>query len=157
MKRISMAFQFVTLLACMAVYAAEQPNIIHIIADDLGWKDVGFNGCTDIKTSNIDIDAQDASKPFYLYLTFNAPHTPYQAPQEYIDRYKSIQDPTRRIYAGMVACLDDEIGHVISALDKKGLRENTFILFHSDNGEPALPIDEGFGDPDSDGVMPKQH
>jgi arylsulfatase A-like enzyme len=80
------------------------------------------------------INAQDASKPFYLYLTFNAPHTPYQAPQEYIDRYKNIEDPTRRTYAGMVACLDDEVGHVVAALDQKDIRDNTLILFHSDNG-----------------------
>ena len=50
------------------------------------------------------INEQSADKPFYLYLTFNAPHTPYQAPQDYIDRYKNIADPTRRIYAGMVTC-----------------------------------------------------
>lgn len=80
------------------------------------------------------IDAQDPNKPFYLYLTFNAPHTPYQAPKEYIDRYSNIADPTRRIYAGMVTCLDDEVGRIVAALDNKGLRDNTLILFHSDNG-----------------------
>lgn len=249
----------------------KKPNIIHIVADDLGWKDVGFNGCTDIKTPNLDalaaggakftqfyvqsmctptraalmtgrypfryglqtivipgpadygldtserllpqtladagyttaiigkwhlghahtkfwpkqrgfdyqygamigeldyythsdagvldwfrnnkpvkekgyttqllgadavkyINEQSSAQPFYLYLTFNAPHTPYQAPQEYLDRYQQIEDPTRRTYAAMIACLDDEIGKVIAALDKKGLRDNTLILFHSDNG-----------------------
>jgi len=80
------------------------------------------------------IEKHDTARPLYLYLAFNAPHTPYQAPQEYIDRCKHIQDPTRRIYAGMVACLDDEIGRVVAALDKKGMRDNTLILFHSDNG-----------------------
>jgi arylsulfatase A-like enzyme len=80
------------------------------------------------------INAQDANKPFYLYLTFNAPHTPYQAPKEYVDRYPNIADPTRRSYAGMISCLDDEIGRVVAALDKKGLRNNTLILFHADNG-----------------------
>jgi arylsulfatase B len=80
------------------------------------------------------INERNASTPFFLYLTFNAPHTPYQAPQKYIDRYKNIQDPTRRTYAGMVACLDDEIGRVVDALDKKKLRDNTLIIFHSDNG-----------------------
>jgi arylsulfatase A-like enzyme len=262
------------LAACvpLAAQAADKkPNIVHIVADDLGWKDVGFNGCTDIKTPNINvlaadgakftqfyvqpmctptraclmtgrypfryglqtavipsvsaygldttewlmpqclkeagyqtaiigkwhlghadkkywprqrgfdyqygamigeldyftheehhvldwyrdnkpvrekgytttligndavkyINAQDPNKPFYLYLTFNAPHTPYQAPKEYVDRYPNIADPTRRTYAGMVTCLDDEIGHVVAALDKKGIRDNTLILFHSDNG-----------------------
>ena len=80
------------------------------------------------------LDAQDASKPFYLYLTFNAPHTPYQAPEEYIAKYADIEDPTRRIYAAMVDCLDENIGKVVAALERNGLRENTLILFHSDNG-----------------------
>jgi len=80
------------------------------------------------------INAQTADKPFYLYLTFNAPHTPFQAPKNYIDRFPNIADPTRRTYAAMVACMDDEIGKVIAALDQKGLRDNTLILFHSDNG-----------------------
>jgi arylsulfatase A-like enzyme len=80
------------------------------------------------------VDAQSAERPFYLYLAFNAPHTPYQAPQDYVDRYASVADPTRRTYAGMVTCLDDEVGRVVAALDRKGLRSNTLILFHSDNG-----------------------
>jgi len=258
-------------LGLSARAADKKPNIVHIVADDLGWKDVGFNGCTDFKTPNIDklasggakftqfyaqnmctptraclmtgrypwryglqtiviptaagygldtseftmaqclkeagyrtaiigkwhlghadfkywpkqrgfdyaygavigeldyfehgesgvldwfrdnkpvhekgyttqligkdavkyINAQSPDKPFYLYLTFNAPHTPYQAPQDYIDRYKNIAEPARRTYCGMVSCLDDEIGKVVAALDKKGLRDNTLILFHSDNG-----------------------
>ena len=252
------------------VAAGEKPNIVHIVADDLGWKDVGFNGATDIRTPNLDalaaggtrltqfyvqnmctptrsalmtgrypfryglqtivipgpasfglntdevllpqvlkeagytsaiigkwhlgptpewspaqrgfdyqygamigevdyfthsdagvldwfrdnqpvkeegyttqligddavryIEAQDGKNPFYLYLTFNAPHTPYQAPEEYIAKYADIEDPTRRTYAAMVDCLDENIGKVVAALDRKGLRENTLILFHSDNG-----------------------
>ncbi|MCB1062080.1 MAG: arylsulfatase [Verrucomicrobiae bacterium] len=80
------------------------------------------------------IQSHDSSKPLYLYLAFNAPHTPYQAPQEYIDRYPEIKEPTRRIYAGMVSCLDDEIGRVVAALEERGMRDSTLILFHSDNG-----------------------
>lgn len=80
------------------------------------------------------IRSHDASTPLYLYLAFNAPHTPYQAPQEYIDRYPNIEEPTRRTYAAMVSALDDEIGRVVAALDATGMRENTIILFHSDNG-----------------------
>jgi arylsulfatase A-like enzyme len=258
--------------AFVSTRAAEtKPNIVHIVADDLGWKDVGFNGCTDIKTPNLDklatggarftqfyvqpmctptraalmtgrypfryglqtavipsvssygldtsewlmpqclkeagyktaiigkwhlghadkkywpkqrgfdyqygamigeldyfthdehgvldwfrdnepvkeegytttllgkdaarlIEGHDISTPLYLYLAFNAPHTPYQAPKEYIDRYAQVKDPTRRTYAAMVTCMDDEIGRVLVALDRKGIRDNTLILFHSDNG-----------------------
>ncbi|MEC9372242.1 MAG: arylsulfatase [Planctomycetota bacterium] len=80
------------------------------------------------------IEAHDPSTPLYLYLTFNAPHTPYQAPQEYIDRCGHIEDPTRRVYAAMIECLDDEIGRVVAALDRAKMRENTLIVFHSDNG-----------------------
>jgi arylsulfatase A-like enzyme len=80
------------------------------------------------------LEARQPGQPFYLYLAFNAPHTPYQAPQAYIDRYPHIEDPTRRTYAGMVTCLDDQIGRVVAALEEKKLRENTLILFHSDNG-----------------------
>ncbi|MCX6928073.1 MAG: arylsulfatase, partial [Verrucomicrobia bacterium] len=268
-----------TILACLvaasftltALAAETRPNLLHIVADDLGWKDVGFNGCADIKTPNLDklctggvkltqfyvqpmctptraalmtgrypfryglqtavipsvstygldttewllpqalkeagyktaiigkwhlghadkkfwprqrgfdyqygamigeldyftheeqgvldwyrdnkpvrekgytttllgndavkyIEAQNPATPFYLYLTFNAPHTPYQAPKEYVDRYADIADPTRRTYAGMVACLDDNIGRVVAALNNRGLGDNTLILFHSDNG-----------------------
>lgn len=267
--------------ACHRASAADaKPNIVHIVADDLGWKDVGFNGCTDIKTPNIDklaaegakltqfyvqpmctptraclmtgrypfryglqtavipsvsaygldtsewlmpqslkeagyktaiigkwhlghadrkywpkqrgfdhqfgaiigeldyftheehgvldwfrdnvavkeegyttkllgddavrlIQSHDKNTPLYLYLAFNAPHTPYQAPQDYIERYKDIQDPTRRTYAGMVSCLDDEIGRVVAAIEKANLRENTLILFHSDNGGTHNPLFAG--------------
>jgi len=255
----------------IAQSAPMKPNVVHIVADDLGWKDVGFNGATDIKTPNLDklaaegakftqfyaqpmstptraalmtgrypfryglqtavipgpatyglntdeyllpqvlkdagyktaiigkwhlghadkkfwpkqrgfdyqygamigeldyfthsdagvrdwfrdnevvkekgyttqligddavkyVEAQDGKTPFYLYLTFNAPHTPYQVPESYKAKYADIKEPTRRTYAGMVDCLDENIGRVVQALDKKGLRKNTLILFHSDNG-----------------------
>jgi arylsulfatase A-like enzyme len=80
------------------------------------------------------INAHNPQKPLFLYLAFTAPHAPYQAPQEYIDRYKNIEEPTRRTYAAMISCMDDQIGRVLSALDKRGMRENTLVFFMSDNG-----------------------
>jgi len=80
------------------------------------------------------IDAHDPKTPLFLYLAFTAPHSPYQAPKEYLDKYKNIEDPTRRAYAAMITCMDDEIGKVVAALDKKKMRENTLIVFMSDNG-----------------------
>lgn len=271
MKIVSVLVVFASVWISATTLAAEKPHIVHIVADDLGWKDVGFNGCVDIKTPNIDqlasrgakltnfyaqsmctqtraalmtgrypyryglqtavipsvstygldtteflmpqclkeagyrtaligkwhlghadrkywprqrgfdyhygpmigeldyfthqehgvldwyrdnkplreegyttellgadavklIEHHDPKVPLYLYLAFNAPHTPYQAPDSYIDRYANIADPTRRVYAGMVTCLDDQIGRVVEALEKNGLRDNTLIVFHSDNG-----------------------
>lgn len=80
------------------------------------------------------INSYDTAKPLYLYLTFNAPHTPYQAPQEYLDKYKDIEDPSRRAYAASISAMDDQISQVLEALDKKGMRSNTIIFFQSDNG-----------------------
>jgi arylsulfatase A-like enzyme len=80
------------------------------------------------------IMAQDPRTPLFLYLAFTAPHAPYQAPKEYLDRYKSFEDPTRRAYAAMVTAMDDEIGKVLAALEKKKMRGNTLIVFMSDNG-----------------------
>jgi arylsulfatase A-like enzyme len=280
MKAIVCLILLLTALGNPAAQAAKPPHIIHIVADDLGWKDVGFNGCTDIRTPNLDalaaggakftqfyvqpmctptraalmtgrypfryglqtavipsvsaygldttewlmpqclkeagyrtaiigkwhlghadrkywprqrgfdyqygamigeldyftheehgvldwyrdnepvrekgyttellgndavklIEGQDPSVPLYLYLAFNAPHTPYQAPEAYLARYPNIADPTRRTYAAMVTCLDDQIGRVVAALEKKGIRDNTLILFHSDNGGTKNPMFAG--------------
>ena len=80
------------------------------------------------------IDQQDGKQPFFLYFASLAPHAPYQAPEEYIDRYKSVADNSRRTYSAMITALDDQIGRIVAELDKKGLRDNTIILFASDNG-----------------------
>ncbi|HTR43764.1 MAG TPA: arylsulfatase [Pseudomonadales bacterium] len=80
------------------------------------------------------IGERDPGTPFYLYLSFNAPHTPYQAPKEYIDQYQNIEDPSRRAYAASITAMDDQIGRVVQALEKKGIRTNTLIVFQSDNG-----------------------
>ena len=82
------------------------------------------------------IEKHDPKVPLFLYLTFTAPHAPYQAPQEYLDRYKSVADPNRRAYAAMITAMDDQIGRVVDALQKRGMRENTLIVFQSDNGGP---------------------
>lgn len=80
------------------------------------------------------VQAHNTAKPLFLYLAFTAPHAPYQAPKEYEDRYKDIADPTRRTYAAMISCMDDQIGRVVAELEKKGMRDNTLIVFMSDNG-----------------------
>jgi arylsulfatase A-like enzyme len=80
------------------------------------------------------ISAHDAATPLFLYLAFTAPHTPYQAPQQYLDKYSHIADANRRAYAAQITAMDEEIGKVIAALEKRGMRKDTLIVFHSDNG-----------------------
>lgn len=82
------------------------------------------------------IENHDTRTPLFLYLAFTAPHSPYQAPQAYLDQYEDIKDPSRRAYAAMITAMDDEIGKVVKALEKRKMRENTLIVFQSDNGGP---------------------
>lgn len=85
----------------------------------------------------------DGANPLFLYLAFTAPHTPFQAPQTYLDRFKHIEDENRRAYAAMISVLDDGVGKVVAELEKRGMRENTLIVFHSDNGGVTSSIFAG--------------
>jgi arylsulfatase A-like enzyme len=89
------------------------------------------------------INEHDPKTPLFLDLSFTAPHAPYQAPKEYLDKYKNISDPSRRAYAAMITAMDDEIGRVVAALDKRGMRDNTLIIFQSDNGGPRSSMFTG--------------
>lgn len=133
-KQRGFQYQYGAMIGELDYFTHDEHGVLDWFRDNAPVKEEGYTttllGSDAVKY----IEAQSASAPFYLYLAFNAPHTPYQAPQSYIDRYPGIADPTRRTYAAMVTALDDEVGRVVAALDKKGLRENTLILFHSDNG-----------------------
>lgn len=80
------------------------------------------------------LDARDPARPFFLYMPFNAPHTPLQAPERWLREYASVQDPRRRTYAAMVSALDAAAGSVFDNLRRKRLLEQTIVVFLSDNG-----------------------
>ena len=81
------------------------------------------------------IESHDKSKPMFLYFASLAPHAPYQAPKTDIEAYREVfPDETQRKYAGMITNLDRQVGRVVSALEKKGMRENTIVFFTTDNG-----------------------
>ena len=82
----------------------------------------------------VDFINRNQSHPFFLYLAQHAPHVPLQAPQKYIDRFRDVKDPGKRVYAAMVSSLDDSVGAVIATLKKDGLYDNTTVIFLSDNG-----------------------
>ncbi|MDG2336166.1 MAG: sulfatase-like hydrolase/transferase [Myxococcota bacterium] len=106
------------------------------------------------------IRERDKNKPFLLYMPFIAPHTPLEAPEDLLEKYKDMEDdrkPTRsaqsddsrRIsrlilqpsarpaYAAVVDGMDQAVGMVLDALDEEGVAENTIVLFFSDNGGAA--------------------
>jgi arylsulfatase A-like enzyme len=75
------------------------------------------------------------SEPFFLYLAFNAPHGPFQAPpRRYLDRFAGVADEHRRTYYAMVGALDDAVGRVLTALREAKLETRTLVFFLSDNG-----------------------
>lgn len=79
---------------------------------------------------------QSSDKPFCLYLAYNAPHLPLEAPKETIEKYNHIKDKKRRTYAAMIDEMDQGIGLVLESLKKSGKYDNTLIFFLSDNGGP---------------------
>ena len=80
---------------------------------------------------------ESGTQPFFLFLSYTAPHSPLQAKPEELAANGHIDDENRRIFAGMMTCLDNNIGRVFDLLDEKGLRKNTLIVFMSDNGGPT--------------------
>lgn len=73
-------------------------------------------------------------RPFFMYLAYNAPHTPLQATKEDYDALPQIKDHTLRVYAAMIRSLDRNVGRVLDALKANGLDDNTLVVFISDNG-----------------------
>ena len=73
-------------------------------------------------------------RPFFMYLAYNAPHTPLQALKADYDALPQIKDHTERVYGAMIRQLDRRIGDVMAKLKQTGLDDNTLVIFTSDNG-----------------------
>jgi arylsulfatase A-like enzyme len=84
---------------------------------------------------------QDA--PWFLYLAFNAPHTPHEPTAERLARFASIENLQRRKYAAQVSLLDDAIGETLAALRATAQDQRTLVFFFSDNGGPVGPNGNG--------------
>ncbi len=74
--------------------------------------------------------------PFFMYVYYNAPHGPLEAPQKYLDKFKHIKDKDRRTYLAMIDAMDDGVGILVDALKETGNFDNTLIFFMSDHGGP---------------------
>lgn len=81
---------------------------------------------------------KNAGHPFFLYLAFNAVHTPMHATDKRLARFKHITEPSRRTYAAMMSAMDENIGKVLESLRATGLEQDTLVFFISDNGGPTM-------------------
>lgn len=94
---------------------------------------------TDVLTDEaIRFIGRSDAKPFFCYLAYNAPHSPFQVPDRYFDRFKAagFADDVAAFW-GMCENLDDNVGRLLARLDELGLSRNTIVLFLTDNGGTA--------------------
>jgi arylsulfatase A-like enzyme len=103
--------------------------------DDVELKEEGYSTHLVAKEACRLIEAQEKDKPLFLYVPFNGVHSPMQVPDAYLAPYPSLEGPRRQL-AGMLAAVDEAIGQIVATLEKTGKRENTLIVFSSDNGGP---------------------
>ncbi|MYE12029.1 MAG: sulfatase-like hydrolase/transferase [Gammaproteobacteria bacterium] len=82
----------------------------------------------------VDFIERHRDEPFFLYVPFNAPHSPFQTTQRYYDRFAQVESELQRIYFGMIAALDDAVGRILDALETQGVADDTLVIFLSDNG-----------------------
>src|SRR5688572_10192537 len=80
------------------------------------------------------------AQPFFLLLAYNAVHSPLQGADAYLKKFAHITDIQRRIFAAMLAQLDDGVGRVLARVRNEGLEERTLIVFLSDNGGPTREL-----------------
>lgn len=117
-------------------FTHERDKTVDWHRDDQPSQDEGYSTHLIAREACRLIREKQPDKPLFLYLPFNAAHSPYQVSERYKAPYSTIEG-LRRTYAGMVAAMDEAIGQVVAALEEKGLKENTLIIFASDNGGPS--------------------
>lgn len=116
------------------LYYWSAANPIHDLWEN--GKEVWRNGeyLTDLITDKA-IESIEASgdRPFFGYVAYNAPHYPLLAPREAVQRFAHLP-PDRRMMAAMLWVVDEGVGRIVKALEKRGQLDNTLVFFMSDNG-----------------------
>ncbi len=104
--------------------------------DDKELKEEGYSTHLLAREACRLITEKGEAKPLFLYVPFNGVHSPMQVPESYKQPYAALK-ANRQTLAGMLSAVDEAIGQIVAALEKKGIRENTLILFSADNGGPT--------------------
>ncbi len=90
---------------------------------------------TDLLTqSACDYIEKNSDTPFFLYLSYNAPHSPLQGKLSHKKELRHIKSEALKLYASMLLAVDEGVGQVLDTLDKKGIKKDTVVIFLSDNG-----------------------
>ena len=84
----------------------------------------------------VEFVTDNKKQPFFLFLSFNAPHNPLQATEKYLSRFPDIGDEKRKTYAAMISAVDDGVGRLLDTLEDLNLSKKTIVFFLSDNGGP---------------------
>jgi arylsulfatase A-like enzyme len=98
---------------------------------------------------------QNHQQPFFLYVPFNGVHYPMHAPKKYVDRFPDLPFE-RRMYAAMLAAVDDAVGEVMRTVNEYGLGQDTFAIFTADNGatrEKRAGLNQQIPDAGSNGIL----
>lgn len=117
----------------------ETPSYLDGLPKDTYLTDIFSTRAADfVKRSNRSAGSgQEGDKPWFLFLSYNAPHTPIMAPKEKMANYSHIKDHKRRVLAAMMDSLDEGVGQVLKALKETEQDKNTIVWFLSDNGAPT--------------------
>jgi len=113
--------------------------------DERANHDAGYSTDLIAEKAAAFIQTHAGDGPFFCYVPFNAPHSPYQAKQADIDKYAHLAEKAenRHIHAAMVSALDDGVGRILSAIDQAGIARDTMVWFVSDNGGGPLASSNG--------------
>jgi len=119
-------------------------NYAHYFLHGMGFHDL-YEGTTPVKAQGkyfpkmmvdraLQFIDENKEQPFFLYVPFNIPHYPEQSLKQFETLYADVEDPARRAYGTIVTTTDHYIGEIVRRLESHGIRENTIVIFMSDNG-----------------------
>ena len=119
-------------------------NYVHFFLHGTGYHDL-YEGTTPVKARGkyfpkmmvdraLQFIDENKGKPFFLYVPFNIPHYPEQSLKQFEMLYADVEDPARRSYGAIVTTTDHYIGEIVRRLESHGIRENTIVIYMSDNG-----------------------